>query len=194
MKKFSLVFALFICFSTPALACLPVPGEKQKSLRDKIRETETVFIGRVLGVEEDKVKFIIENPIKNNDLKINEQISFSLYRNTCGIDFKPGEIWLYVGSNVGDGSLRLSGREEYLDILSLTMKDKWTACERNAECKLIYYGCSSATAVNQNYAEEATEYVYKKGGDPKTLNCYSPSPPPDYIPVCANSFCEAQRK
>lgn len=69
---------------------------------DQIESAEVAFIGSVRVDEEGLVIFDVEKPIRG----VEEGSKFSVeeMRTSCGIDFSPGQVWLYLGAHQISGS------------------------------------------------------------------------------------------
>jgi hypothetical protein len=76
-------------------------------LADNVAAAKIAFIGSVRTVENGLVTFTIEKIIKG--AKEGDSFDADLHpdKGNCGIPFKPGERWLYLGNDAPTGSLLL---------------------------------------------------------------------------------------
>lgn len=71
----------------------------------RVEQAKTIFIGTVKVNEMGVAVFEVEKGIRN--VKDGEEFSVEMNNTGCGIQFKPGQVWLYLGEYENDGSLLL---------------------------------------------------------------------------------------
>ncbi|HTK84004.1 MAG TPA: hypothetical protein VL625_02865 [Patescibacteria group bacterium] len=115
-----MTFALLL-LTAPALACEPVAVKWDMLAAN----AKTAFVGTVTTVENGKATFTIEKNFRKGE---GNSFDAEIIHSTCGIEFTPGQRWLYLGNDASSGSLMLMSeygvvRKENVDLVKSTFGD-----------------------------------------------------------------------
>lgn len=97
-RFFIFMFLFFLVPVMTAEACSPVPITPEQ----QIHEAQKIFVGTVTAVHDGKARFTVEKGYKN--AHAGEIFEIDMIINTCGINFEPGQQWLYMGNTGISGS------------------------------------------------------------------------------------------
>jgi hypothetical protein len=120
MRLLTMMFAL-VLLAAPARACEPVAVKWDMLAAN----AKIAFVGTVTTVENGKATFTIEKNFRKGE---GNSFDAEIIHNTCGIEFAPGQRWLYLGNDASSGSLMLMSeygavRTENVELVKSTLGD-----------------------------------------------------------------------
>jgi hypothetical protein len=195
IKATLLTIAIFLNFSGNALACKFIPSKDSLTIR--LNQQQIVFIGTVQNINNKKVIFNVEHPIKGIQEKT---YSFISGGSSCDHRFNVGQQWLMtnntslMGPNILIKNSPINNKQhENVQLIRLNdsnikLNEKWQKCDTTLDCKTLFYGCTN-TSVNQNFLKESQSKSWALEGDPRALSCFSPKDPPINLPLCVQNKC-----
>lgn len=121
MARFLTLMVAVWFIAVPARACEPVATKWE----DLAKNAKTAFVGTVTTVENGQATFTIEKNFREGE---GNSFDAEIIHNTCGIEFTPGQRWLYLGNNSSSGSLMLMSeygvaRKENIELAKTTFGD-----------------------------------------------------------------------
>lgn len=170
-----------------SLACSIRPDHR--SAQQRIDDSPLAFIGTVLSVDEARVNFRIETPIRGIT---GPTYSAPLTLNTCGRVFSTGQRWLFTGTSVvNPGFVITSSRQAPpkapdQQILSNSL----LSCKAQSDCSIVHYGCDGSQAVASSSLLAAQKQLHGAFGNPQTLNCAASTSERYASPaLCIDNMC-----
>jgi hypothetical protein len=182
--------ALAAWLAAPVYGCKYDPDRVDKRpLAERLNEVPVAFIGTVSSITPDgMVQFHVEHLLRGNT--DGARFLVKVGRSDCDLGFSVGQRWLYGGTTIFHPSVLLAGPGESGPTLTrlgdsrLTFPPEWQACDSDAQCSVLPYGCTS-TAVNKRFLPAATERAWRIGGDPRAVKCL-----PQYAPAFEPVLCK----
>ncbi|TAL27296.1 MAG: hypothetical protein EPN97_17605 [Alphaproteobacteria bacterium] len=103
-----LVIALLAAGARGAAAC----QYAAQSLDEALKAADTAFLGSITTVENGLAIFSVEKGVKNAKEGATVDVEVQARsKGSCGIDFQPGQRWLFLGPDLPSGSLLLQDEE-----------------------------------------------------------------------------------
>ncbi|MCX6128038.1 MAG: hypothetical protein NTX25_03115 [Proteobacteria bacterium] len=95
-------------------------------------------------------------------------------------------------SNCNDGNPTIaSAPSQRINDEQLKLPSNWQQCNKDSDCKQLFYGCFGMTAANKEFFEKATDLAHKIAGNPAAMSCVSTAEEAPVEVLCKENKCGA---